>query len=260
MREPAGASPGAIDRIFPLPHVGAATDEQLLRWYDAAEPPPDRPWVRFNFIASLDGSATLHGLSGALSGAADKRIFQLLRRHTDVILVGAQTIRSEGYGGHLLEPADVQWRREHGRPAHPPLVIVSGSLQLDPSGPVFTEAPVRPIIVAGRHVHPDRLREFEPVADLIICGQDRIDVEMMLSELAGRGHRQVLCEGGPHLFGSFEQVHRVDELCLSLSPALVGGSDMRIAAGSVDPPSAAMSLSHVLESEGTLFLRYLAAD
>ncbi len=67
--------------------------------------------VRVNFVASIDGAATDHGLSGGLSGHADKRIFDLLRRLADVILVGAGTARAEGYGATRLDPASVQHAR-----------------------------------------------------------------------------------------------------------------------------------------------------
>nr|WP_253905301.1 dihydrofolate reductase family protein [Arthrobacter sp. H14] len=85
------------------------------------------------------------------------------------------------------------------------------------------------MVVTGRNSPLERRRQFEQCADLIVCGENRIDIDILLKELAKRGHRQILCEGGPHLFGSFQQAGLVDELCLSLSPTLVAGQDMRIA-------------------------------
>lgn len=251
-----------IRRLLPGPTVAAATDEQLLQWYapSAGWPgdDPDAVSVRFNFVSSADGSATLHGLSGSLSGQADKRIFQLLRRHTDTIVVGAQTVRAEGYAGPLLGPDDRRWRREQALSPHPVPVVVSGTLRLDPSGDFFTRAPVRPIVVTAGDTPADRRRDFDEVADVITCGQERIDVDAMLAELRARGHRRILCEGGPHLFGTFIEARRVDELCLTLSPALVGGPDPRIAAGAGSHAPIGMVLAHVLESDGSLFLRYAA--
>lgn len=151
---PAAPNPSSvpIQRLLPWPAVEAATDEQLLEWYGPPVPADSAAaWVRFNFISSLDGSATLHGLSGGLASGADKRIFNLLRWPADVILIGAGTLRAEGYAGSLLDQNGVRWRQDHGLTSHPVPAVVSGSLRLDPASPFFTEAPVKPIVVTGRN-------------------------------------------------------------------------------------------------------------
>ena len=252
------ADGAAIERIFPDP-VSDASDAQLLDWY-AAEAPAGRPWVRFNFVASADGAATHNGLSGQLGDAADHRVFALLRRLADVIVVGAGTIRAEGYAGELVSEADRQWRVAHGKPAHPHFAIVSGSLDLDPAGELFAISPVRPLVVTTRLADPGRLAEFAGVADVLIAGERSVDVDAMLAELDARGHRQVLSEGGPHLLGSFEQAGRVDELCLTVSPLLVGGRNPRVAVTAMEFPLRHLTLAQVLRADSTLILRYTAAN
>ncbi|MBW4095991.1 MAG: hypothetical protein HIU81_11805, partial [Acidobacteria bacterium] len=133
-----------IQQIFPQTPSPAQsiadtelTDESLLAAY---QPPQDQPWLSFNFVSSLDGAATVRGRSGGLGNDADQRIFKLLRCHADVILIGAQTVRVEGYTGELVDEAAQRWRERHGKPAHPPLAIVSGSLALDPTSELFTAA------------------------------------------------------------------------------------------------------------------------
>ncbi|MCY0903526.1 pyrimidine reductase family protein [Arthrobacter sp. H14-L1] len=252
-----------ISRIFPDP-AGAATDEQLLQWYaapNAGGSAPDEPRVSFNFIASLDGAATVDGRSGGLGSPADQRIFKLLRRHADVILLGAATVRAEGYAGELLDGEAQRWRVGHGSAAHPPVAIVSGSLRLDPASDFFTQAPVRPLIFTTATAPARQRKALERVADVISAGTQVLDINAILAELTTRGLNHIHCEGGPHLFGSFQEAGRVDELCLTLSPLLVGGQEPRISATlSGDNPPAAptgMWLAHVLHSEEMLFLRYL---
>lgn len=110
-----------MERIFPDPAVlsGAALEHEVL-----AAPPENRrstrPWVSFNFIASIDGAATMDGLSGKLGNAWDLRVFSLMRQTADVVLVGAQTVRAEGYGGELLSKAAQKWRAENWLSEHPP--------------------------------------------------------------------------------------------------------------------------------------------
>ena len=83
-----------IVRIWPGPAREAVDDDQLAAWYSVED--RSVPWVRVNFVSSLDGSATRNGLSAGLSGAADHRVFDVLRRLCDVVVVGAGTVRAEG--------------------------------------------------------------------------------------------------------------------------------------------------------------------
>jgi riboflavin biosynthesis pyrimidine reductase len=77
-----------------------------------------------------------------------------------------------------------------------------------------------------------------------------------VAQLAERGLKQVLCEGGPTLFGTILAADRADELCLTVSPVLEAGEAGRIAVGPI-PAARDLSLAQVLASDGTLMLRYL---
>ncbi|TFD86170.1 pyrimidine reductase family protein [Cryobacterium serini] len=213
------------------------------------------PRVRVNFIASLDGAATHEGLSGGLNNADDKMVFDTLRLLTDVILVGAGTVRAEGYGGILLPADDAAWRVQAGLAAQPRVAIVSGRLDLDPGHPVFTDAATRPIVLTHAAAPTDRRMALASRAEVVDCGEDAVDPRRMVAELARRGLPQILCEGGPHLFGDLVAADRVDELCLSLAPVLEGGSAGRIAVGAT-AATRAMELVHVLRAGDMLFLRY----
>ena len=227
-------------------------DELIIRYRV-----PDRtlPHLRVNFIASLDGAATREGLSGGLGNADDTRVFDTLRMLADVIVVGAGTVRAEGYGGIRLAPADAAWRVGHGLPAQPPVAVVSSRLDLDPGHPLFADAAVRPLVVTHAASPRRRREELAEVADVLICGEDAVDPRLMLGELARRGLAQVLCEGGPQLFGAMIEADCVDELCLSVSPVLVAGLAGRTSAGVV-AVGREMSLLHVLTAGDMLFLRY----
>lgn len=127
----------SIDRLWPNP-ANSLDDDDLLEAYAF---PPDRDWLRMNFISSIDGAATSEGRSGGLGDDADHRVFDLLRRSADAVLVGAGTARDEGYAAMRLDGASVSWRIAHGMPPHPVFVLVTSTLQLDPDSPIFTDAP-----------------------------------------------------------------------------------------------------------------------
>jgi len=241
---------------WPSRDAAALDDEQLAGCYAINDRSSQS--VRVNFVASIDGAATDHGLSGGLSGQADKRVFGLLRRLCDVVLVGAGTVRAEGYGAMRLDQASARLRRQNGLADQPVFAIVSGTLGLDPDSTVFSNAPVKAIVVTVGASSPVKKKALSRVADVVVCGDERLDVSLMLDAFARRGLRQVLCEGGPTLFGTLLDADRVDELCLTISPLIEAGDAHRIVVGTLEK-ARRMSLHHVLVSDGTLMLRYLRA-
>ena len=215
--------------------------------YDAGDRAPSedgRPWLLANMVASADGAATLTGRSGGLSSAADRDLFHRLRGLADVILVGASTVRAEGYGPARGDDP-------------PPIAVVSGSLALDWGSRFFTEARARPLVVTTGRADVERVAEAERVADVVVAGNDRVEPRRALAAFAERGHRVVLCEGGPSLLAEIAAADCLDELCLSVSPLLAGGTSPRILAGPLPNAPVDLRLASVLEEEGLLFLRYL---
>ena len=232
-------------RLWPDP-VAELTCDELLEAY----PRSSQPLVRVNMIASLDGAATLAGRSGPLGNAADQDLMVRLRSLADVVLVGAGTVRVEGYRGPLIDETARGARLAAGLTEHPRIAIISGSLDLDPA--FFDDAPVRPLLIT----HAGAADRFGDRAEVLVCGESAVDVGVMLTELAARGLTQVLCEGGPHVTGALTAADAIDELCLSLSPLLVGPGAMRITDGPASVPRR-MRLGHVLTDDELLFLRHI---
>ncbi|MGC5017622.1 pyrimidine reductase family protein [Micromonospora sp. DT47] len=239
-----------ISQVWPAPDAGPLDDAALTALYGRA----DRPHLRVNFVSSVDGAVTLDGYSAGLSGEPDKRVFGLLRMLCDGLLVAAGTLRHEGYRAVRLSEPRRAWRRERGLAGYPTLVVVSGSLGLDPAQAAFADAPVRPIVLTSEAAEaPPGLTD---VADLVRCGADRVDLAAGLAELRRRGLAQLLCEGGPHLFGALTAADLVDELCLTVAPLLAGAGPGRITAGEPSAPRQ-LPLRHVLAAaDGVLMLRY----
>lgn len=208
-------------------------DDEIRRLY--AYPETDRPWVRTNFVATLDGAAQgSDGVSGSLGGEIDTRVFTVLRELADVVVVGAGTARAEGYG-----PADV------------PIAIVSRSLDvpealMTPGQIVITTADAPEASVA-------RLRD---VVDVIAVGTGVIDWNAAMEALASRGLTHVLCEGGPSLHGDLVDLDLVDEVCLTVAPVLAAGAAPRIAHGS-SAADRAMSLGHAITVDDVLLTRWV---
>ena len=221
-----------------------------------AYPQADR-WLRANMVASLDGAASYDGKVSPLGSEVDQQVLSLLRGLSDVVIVGANTVRVEGYGP--IPPRD-SWREiRQGRPQAPPLAIVSARLDLDFDAPVFAEAYVRPILITCASAPAERRRAAERYADVIVCGDLVADIDEALDALAERGLTRQLSEGGPRLLAEIAGAGRLDELCLTLSPRIVAGAAPRILSGPLIE-GISMRLERVFEEDGFLFMRYLRAD
>ncbi|HLH28775.1 MAG TPA: pyrimidine reductase family protein, partial [Acidimicrobiales bacterium] len=236
-----------------LPDPTAEVD--VLDAYDVPTGRDGRPFVRCNMISTLDGAITVGGRSGEIGGPADQRLFALLRSLADVILVGAGTVRAEGYGPARMGPERRRQRRARGQAEVPPIAVVTGSANLDWSSPFFTEAEARPVVVTTSEGRARCALRAEPVAEVVVAGDDRVDPVVALDRLVDAGHRSVLLEGGPALNADVVEAGLLDELCLTLAPRLVAGSGPRVLAGPELPSPLDLEVVHLLEEDGFLFYR-----
>ncbi|WP_035914466.1 dihydrofolate reductase family protein [Knoellia sinensis] len=204
---------------------GLLSEEDLSRLYDW----PTDGGLRANFVSTLDGSAVGgDGLSGSINTKADGRVFQLQRNLADCVLVGAGTVRAEGY-------------RRGGKP----IIVVSARGHLpDSLASGDGEAVLVTCAASGR----------EESDDVWIVGEDSVDLPGVVARLRGAGMPRILAEGGPHLFHDLLGAGVVDEFALTLAPRVVGGDHLRVVAG--DPLGGEAGLDaeiiHLLEEDGSL--------
>jgi len=239
-----------LRRLLPEP---AATVDAASAY---PTPPTGGRRLRVNMVASADGAAAVDGRVGVLSGKADQELLYLLRALCDVLLVGAGTVRAEGYGPIELPQEWRDRRRDEGRLADPRLAILTRTIDIDLASPVFTEATQPPLIVTTELADADRRVAAAEVAEVVVAGERRVDLRAALDELAGRDLPRILSEGGPHVLAEMFAEDLVDELCLAVAPIVTCGEELRITAGPALPSPAGLRLAHVLEKDGFLFLRY----
>lgn len=213
-------------------------DEALTAAYASKTEAWGEPWLRVNFVSTVDGAA--HGddgLSKSINNPADKRVFDVLRAQADCLVVGAGTLRAEEYDVPRV-----------------PLVVVSREGQVPEN---LRDAPPNRILMATVESSPHlaETRELLGPENTLVLGADEIDFVRLKSVLGERGWANQLCEGGPQLFGSLVAAGVVDELCHTIVPRLVGGDGLRIMAG----PDVDVALEPILllEQDGTLLGRWL---
>ena len=216
-------------RLFPHP----ASDLTVRECYDVARPrPSDRPWVAMCMVAGLDGSTVVDRTSRGLSNPTDQQVLLTLRTFAQVILVGASTVRAEGYGPPRLEGQHIG--------------VVSRRGDLDLDTPLFASG--KGFLVLPIDAPP------VPVPS-VRAGLGSVDIAAVLAQL---DVDVVQAEGGSMLNGLLAATDCIDELNLTISPQINGGEGPRLTSGA-PPLSHRMELAHVLEDDGFLFTRYVRA-
>lgn len=227
-------------RIHPTPQTDVSDD--ALR---AAYAFPDRrPWVRANMVSTLDGAMRgADGSSRSISSPADQRVFRLARRDADAVLVGAGTIRAEDY-----------------QPSVRTVAIVTRSLDLPLSLRMFAERTsehARPIAFTTDSSAARAPAGLRDVIDIVGCGDGTVELPRVIADLRDRGLGRILCEGGPALLGDLVSAGLLDELLLTLVPALMGGGPeehILDIAGGLDP-TLRLVPRLVLEEDGTVLMQ-----
>ncbi len=240
--------------------IGAEILDPLAPYLDVDRSQPRHEcWVTGHMVAGLDGTAAIDGRVGSLSTRPDQALFRSMRQIADIVLVGAETVRREGYGPVRLSEQAQSQRRSLGQPPNPPVAVVSRSLELDWTASIFADVPedARTHVITCAGANPERMAEAKKYATVIVAGDERVEPEKALRALAEQGHRVVLCEGGPTWLGELVAADRLDELLLSISP-LMGGDLLPVSVTPAGAKIARFELKGIMAEDNTIFLRYEA--
>lgn len=244
-----------------LDSAGADALQALADLYAYPTPTPGQGWVRATMVSTLDGSATgSDGLSRSISRPPDRAVFSALRGLADVVLVGAGTARAEEYRPLAPKPEFTDRRAQAGQAPVPVVAVVTRSGRVPTETGLFGTGTLpggQPAAVAVTCAAADvtALRQRLGAERVIVAGEQDVDPDVAVAQLAARGLRRVLLEGGPTLLGRTIAAGRLDELCLTLSPLLAAGTGPRIATGL--PGGSAVRLAHLVECDGVLLGRWL---
>jgi len=243
-----------MQQLFPV--ALDSVDVQTVYPADVRDSIGERPWVMCNMISSADGGISIDGTSGGLGGDGDRAVFAALRSIPDVIIVASGTVIAEDYTAPKTPEAIQATRSARGQQPRPRLAIVTRSLSIDPQHQVF-DTDARPLIITTTNSDESARNELASVADIIMAGDDDVDLLAALKQLGAGGATTVLLEGGPTLNGAFVDADLVDELCLTVAPFLLGGESPRIIAHSNKGALRDLRLERTLHEDGSLFHRYL---
>lgn len=179
-------------------------------------------------VTTPDAWTELDGRSEPLGGPEDRAMFLAWRLDADLVLVGAGTVRAEGYG-----PPSRQGLR---------VGVVSGSADIDTSSPLFSSG-------AGFLITSSDAPES--AVDTVRVGTGTVDLAQLVSRWS-EGVIQV--EGGPRLNAALLAADVIDAINLSISPLLTGAGGRSFVDGPT--PSRDFSLMLVARAGDQVIARY----
>ena len=206
-----GGHDGPMRRLLPGPADDVTMD---IAYGTPLGSRPDGPWLGLCMVASIDGSIAVDGTSAKLSSPTDIAVLARLRRLADVIVVGAGTVRDEGYGAPHKQGQRIG--------------VVTRSGRLDFDSEIFTGG--AGFVITSESGAPD----VPTGIDVIRVGREEIDLAAAIARLGDvtASAHYVQVEGGASLNGAMFDADLIDEINLTTSPATFGGAGPRVASGS----------------------------
>jgi riboflavin biosynthesis pyrimidine reductase len=223
---------GKVNRVFPLAGEDGLRVERtdmhdpashtwLQERYspDAREPGAPTPFLRVNMVSSLNGRSTgTDGTSNTLTSRLDRRILKVIRGAADVVLVGAETVRREGYRVPAASALAIVTRSGNLAGHH---LDKRQATEVNPLGKIIVLCPaaVLPTVrnqVGSLDVEIIALGDIDSDDD----GKHGLSPAAIIGALYDRGFLQIVCEGGPSLAGQLFAADLVDEFCLTQTPLI----------------------------------------
>ncbi len=178
-----------------------------------------RPRVIVNAAMSLDGKiALVGGKRIKISDEEDFRRVHILRSQVDAILVGINTVLKD-------DPKLTVKEKFVPGARNPTRIVLDSKFRIPPDARVLNGD--APTIIATTVGAPKR----EVGAEVIRCGEERVDLKCLMDELGRRGIRSVMVEGGGTVIHSFLREGLVDEITVFVGSMIIGGGAPTLAEG-----------------------------
>jgi len=212
---------------------------------------------------SLDGRISTRRRERMTLGTRhDRRLMDELRATNDAVIVGAGTVRHDGFP-ILVRDDDIRREAARRRPdPHPVNVILSRALDLPATRPIFQRKETQKLVFTTRQAPAARVRRFARLAEVIVLPRQTLSPRAVLTELSKRGMKRVLLEGGGEIHYAFAREGVVDELYITITPRLIGGRGAPTildGSGFLNRNHIRLELISCEQIENELFVRYRVA-
>ncbi|MDD4254315.1 MAG: 2,5-diamino-6-(ribosylamino)-4(3H)-pyrimidinone 5'-phosphate reductase [Methanofollis sp.] len=185
-----------------------------------------RPYVFVNLAMSADGKiSTRERRQVKISGTDDFQRVDRLKAVADGIMVGIGTILSDN-PSLTVKSADLRAaRREGGRDEHPVRIIVDSAARTPPDADILMKGEGLRIIAVSASAPADRVSTLREKAEVIVAGEEWVDLGRLMDELGALGIGRLMVEGGGTLIWGLFRAGLVDELITYVGSVVIGGRD-----------------------------------
>jgi len=180
------------------------------------------PFVTAKFATSLDGKiAARTGESRWITGVRARRYAHTLRRQSDAMVVGVNTVLADDPRLTARDARDRPYKRQ-------PLRVVADSRGRTPATARLLREPGRTVIATTRDISRARIESLRTATAEVLelaARDDMVDLRELLKVLGKRGITSLLVEGGGTLLGSFFDLGLVDKVMALVAPVIIGGRE-----------------------------------
>lgn len=192
-------------------------NEVFLKWITKK-----LPFVTLKFACSLDGKiATWAGESQWISSAESRKFTHHLRDIHDAIMVGSGTV--------LADNPTLTTRLVEGK--NPARIIVDSLAKTPLDFNVICDKKARTIFAVTENAPREKISVLKNAGvEIIFAGSgDKVDLKILLEQLAELEITSVLVEGGGTLNFSLLEKNLVDKIYAFIAPKILGGKNAKTA-------------------------------
>jgi riboflavin-specific deaminase-like protein len=223
--------------------------------------PRPRPSVILHFAVTADGKVATANYTPALfTSSRDKQRLLDVRALADAVLVGRGTLETDRMSMGLPDQQMRQQRKSEGKSEYPLRVIVTASGNISVALPVFQKGNAPIVIYSTEKMPPSHRLLLSQRADVHLSNSEELDISWALQHLYEHYRvRSLVCEGGPTLAGALAHADLIDEIYLTITAKVFGGSaapTLTGLPGNFLPSSRPFQLIDADRNDNEYYLRY----
>ncbi|MDI9643276.1 MAG: 2,5-diamino-6-(ribosylamino)-4(3H)-pyrimidinone 5'-phosphate reductase [Archaeoglobaceae archaeon] len=181
-----------------------------------------KPHVLVNVASSLDGKISDETRKQLrISCKEDLQRVDELRAEADAIMVGIGTILADNPKLNVKSKELRDKRLLEGKTENPIKVVVDSKCRIPEDAEVFNG---KVIVAVSKLADLSRVEKISKKAEVVVFGEEKVDLKALLEDLYNKGVRKLMVEGGGTLISSLLKEGFVDEIFIYYAPIIIGGA------------------------------------